>query len=116
MTTTNYTMKQINLRNLCLRASKALKSPRNKSIFGKSARKEKAEQSSFIPVLNITRDGKIENVKPDESIKIALDESHIYAEVFDSLNVDIPPPLPSRKALARTPARPPYSSSCIKCL
>ena len=109
-------MKRLNFINLCIRASKALRSPRNKPIFGKSARKEKSESSCFNPVLNITRDSTIENVNSDERIKIALDESDIYSEVFDSLNVDTPPPIPSRKVLSRTPARPPYSSSCIKCI
>ena len=39
-----------------------------------------------------------------------------YAEVFDSLNVEVespPPPLPSRQASPKPPARPPYPSTCI---
>ena len=42
-------------RHVCLRAYKALKSPRNKVFLGKSTRKEKAKKSTFYRVLKITR-------------------------------------------------------------
>ena len=38
----------------------------------------------------------------------------IYAEVFDSLNIDSPPPIPSRKVSMRAPERPPYPSTMLK--
>ena len=56
----------------------------------------------------------MENIKSMKSIQMSFNESDIYAGVFDSLNVDTPPPLPSRKVLPRAPARPPYPSSYLK--
>ena len=55
----------------------------------------------------------MENIKSMKSIQMSFNESDIYAGVFDSLNVDSPP-LPSKKALPRAPARPPYPSSYLK--
>ena len=34
-------------------------------------------------------------------------EDETYSEVFDSLNIDCPPPLPSRRCFPAAPARPP---------
>ena len=34
-------------------------------------------------------------------------EDDTYSEVFDSLNIDCPPPLPSRRSFPAAPARPP---------
>ena len=51
--------------------------------------------------------------KSESSIIIADDT---YAEVFDSLNVDDPPPppLPLKKCVPKPPARPPYPSSLLQ--
>ena len=35
-------------------------------------------------------------------------EDDTYAEVFDSLNTECPPPLPSRRSFPAAPARPPH--------
>ena len=48
-----------------------------------------------------------------EQKAIILNEDDTYAEVFDSLNVETPPPLPSRKASRRAPVRPLYPSTMI---
>ena len=99
---------------MCSVASKALISPRNRSIFWKTKRKEKAGKLNTQSMWNKSEDIRIENLNSMESLKIAFNESDIYAEVFDSLIIETPPPLPSRKSPSRVPARPPYPSSFLK--
>ena len=45
---------------------------------------------------------------------IIVTEDDTYAEVFDSLNTDTPPPIPARKTAPRAPARPPYPSTMLR--
>ena len=47
-------------------------------------------------------------------IQITVYDCEIYAEVFDSLIIDAPPLIPSRKLISRAPARPPYPSTLLK--
>ena len=99
---------------MCSVASEALRSPRNKTIFLKTTKKQKAAKSKSQLVWNKPEDLRIENIKSLESFKITFNESDIYAEVFDSLIIETPPPIPSRKSAPRVPARPPYTSSSVK--
>ena len=44
---------------------------------------------------------------PKIILSCEVTEDDTYSEVFDSLNIDCPPPLPSRRSFPAAPARPP---------
>ena len=135
----NPKMKEFNLSAIFSISSDSTKSPNTKSKFWKSPRKERAIKSDGVLMCNNLEDAevlnslilqKVKNLKTVENLyvkdttsfsKIILENKTIivtdddtYAEVFDSLNTDAPPPLPSRRASPRAPARPPYPSTMLK--
>ena len=120
-------------------SSDSSKSPNSKSKFWKSPKKEKAIKRDGVLMCNNLQDAevlnslilqKVKSLKTVENLyvkdttafskiifekqTIIVNEDDTYAEVFDSLNIESPPPLPSRTAAPRAPARPPYSSTMLK--
>ena len=116
-----------------------------KSKFWKSPKKEKTllknggvlmcNNLEDAEVLNNLISQKVKNLKTIENVYVkdistfsniilrsesseisSIIADDTYAEVFDSLNVEEPPPppLPLKKCIPKPPARPPYSSSLIQ--
>ena len=139
VTTTLSTMKEFNLSSMFSMASDVSKSSKSKTKFWKTPKKEKTLNCDGLLMVNNIQDAealnrllmqKVKSLKTVENLYIkdtstfsniilqhstvSASDDDTYAEVFDSLNEDSPPPLPTRKAAPRAPARPPYPSTMLK--
>ena len=133
-------MKEFKLSAFFSISSDLEKSQTRKSKFWKLPRKEKTIKSGGILMCNNLEDAamlnnlilqKVKSLNTVENLYVkdtttfsriifenesilVNDDDATYAEVFDTLNTETPPPLPAKKAFSRAPARPPYPSSMLK--